>query len=146
MTIIAIDCHVFGESWFASVAKDLINSNKSKVAYSNHFKFQSESGKKAAQFYKLVGDKKKRVDADELAVATLIEDLAKDPSFVAFQECDDPHMFALLFVTGGSYLFSMDKRLCTCRNKLSGTKMKKYSNFKVLSGSVVYGKHRNNII
>lgn len=133
---------MFGERWFNQVMTDLLRSKKAKIAYSEIFEFKREQGRAAIRFYKLASEMGKIVATDASQLKGHMTILIEDPTFIARQECDDPHLFALLVESGARYLFTHDKRLCKCRSEISASKVKNYTHFKVLSNKSVYGKHR----
>jgi predicted nucleic acid-binding protein len=148
MARVFIDCHMFSEEWFKSVLGELLNKDSVTFVYSESTKMMKELSKvrAALQFYKIVGEKKRRNDADTEEVEKHTKVVENDENYDSCSDCDDSHVFAMIYVKPTPYVFSMDARMARCRDRINKSMNKRYCDFIVISDKNIYGDHKSKII
>lgn len=149
MVRVAIDPHMFGESWFADAARELLRSSSVTFSYSGLPKAISEISRRrdALNFFKHVGSIRRREDANADSCGRYHSDLTNSSSWRSnSQVCDDGHIFALVRALPTKYVFSCDDRLAKCRDCLSGSVDASYLRFSVIHSERVYAANKKAIL
>lgn len=150
MARVFVDPHMFSESWFKAVLPELVKCPKVVFVFGLSEKHLEERGRvrQALEFYKIVGYLRSP-DGEGRRVDVLKSDLDEHEDFLngtkCFVDCDDcdaPHIFALVFVKPTPYIFSMDARMAKCRGVINKNVDKKYCQFIIVSKDKIYKDHR----
>lgn len=149
MARVAIDPHMFGELWFNAVREELIKSGSVRFAYSRLLKEGMELSKQRAalQFFKLVGEIKRRDDAHVETCKRFCEALLTEPAWGEHREvCDDAHLFSLVRTLPTEFVFSKDVRMAKCRDCLNGKVEAGYLRFSLISSEALFRKRKHDIL
>ena len=148
MARVFIDCHMFSQEWFKTVLKELVDKDSVMFVYGGSSRLANELARvrDALRFFKLVGDLRRRIDADVIEIERHIRIIEADKNYKTCQECDDSHIFSIIYVKPTPYVFSMDARMARCRDKINKTLDKRYCNFIVISDVDVYNCHKVHIL
>lgn len=154
MARIFIDAHMFSEAWFPEILREMIASNRVTFVYGEIDKLTIEISKvrQALNFYKAVKNLKtadncsRRVDAARDVLEARCDILSNERCFVDCTDCDDPHIFALIYVKPTRYVFSRDARMARCRDTINPYVESRYCRFRVISTEAVYRSHRQRIL
>lgn len=153
MPRIYIDPHMFSDAWFKEILKELLGCTSVTFSYAASNKITGEISKvrQALAFYKMVGglkvgSKSRRDDADSQEIEKHQRMLENLRCYSDCSDCDDAHIFALVYLKPTPYIFSKDHRMAKCRDKINKHIDKRYCNFIIISDKNVYGKHRRVII
>jgi hypothetical protein len=148
MARVFLDVNAFSASWFLDVVDELIKSPAVRFAYSPVSKLLDEHEKnfKIRQFYKSVLDMGRRDDADADAVAERMEFLEGLDEWKKEKDCDDPHIFALIYEKPTRYVISSDEDMANCRGCIRRVVDKRYCGFIVVSRKNIYETHRHSIL
>lgn len=143
-----IDPHMFSEEWFKSILPELMKSPKVSYLFSNCEQGMRELGKVriALQFKASMKKIGRAIEADPSEVERHVILLTKNKSFVDCDHCDDPHIFAAIYIHPSKYVFSKDARLAKCRDKMNKIINKKYCSFIVIASNSVYNRHKSHIL
>ncbi len=147
MAKVLIDVSAYSKNWMISALREMRSSKAVHFMYSDHEKYRQEVVKvpSLARFLVEMRDKKRRVDADPVAVGSFIDLLELDEKWLANNKvCDDPHIFALMTILNGDYVFTDDKRLCECRSRMTTTS-NSMCKFKAIRNGEVYKKAKRKI-
>jgi hypothetical protein len=138
---------MFSEEWFKPILMELTQSDKVLFLFSLNKIYSSEiqRSKKALEFYKIIG-KKRLVEADQETVDDHIGRLLSHEDFSSCSDCDDAHIFAMIWTKPTRYVFSMDARMAKCRDKINRSIESRYCDFIVISKRPTYDFHRLSII
>lgn len=154
MARVFIDAHMFSEGWFKDILQELIGCQNVEFVYANVTKLNAEMSKvrQALEFLKIAGVLKKpdksprRIEASPIEVEkqqTLLESMK---CFTKCADCDDPHIFALIYVKPTPYVFSKDARMARCRDEINKTVESRYCKFIVISTAQTYAAHRHSVL
>lgn len=154
MARVFIDCHMFSEAWFAHPLEELIKSPKVIFVFGLSKKHNEERSKvrKALEFYKLVGNLKsadgatRRIDTTAAELDPHEEFLSSQQCFDDCNHCDDPHIFALVYLKPTRYVFSKDARIAKCRSHINKTIDNKYCRFSIILNLALYNRHKQKIL
>lgn len=154
MARVFIDAHMFGEAWFKDVLEELIRCNRVSFVYGEIDKLKTEISKvrKALEFFRLARDlkdsnnKSRRVDAPLDDINAHNEYIQNRQCFVDCGDCDDSHIFALIYVKPTPYIFSMDARIAKCRDVINSSVDSRYCKFIVVSNDPTYKNHKHAIL
>jgi hypothetical protein len=149
MARVAIDPHMFGELWFNAVQEELIKSGTVRFAYSKLPKEGMELSKRRAalQFFKQVGEMKRRDDAHEETCSRFCKALLTEPAWDRNKKvCDDAHFFSLVRTLPTEFIFSKDIRMAKCRDCLNGKVEAEYLRFSLISSEALFRKRRYDIL
>lgn len=147
MARVIIDTCIFGDKWFKETLDKLIDDDKVQFTYTSHEKMmgEHENAPKLLAFYKRMGDRNRRIDAAPDATGRHMAKIEGHPEWQAAPECDDPHMFAIVYLKPTRYIFSKDTRMAKCRDCMNKHINGKYCNFRIISSKKVYEQLRNEI-
>lgn len=106
---------------------------------------EHERAKKAAEFYKLVGDLNKRDDAEKEKVESHIKYLTSLMAWEKEKDCDDPHIFALVFEKPVDYVLTSDQDIANCRKCMNEVVDNRYCQFRLISSEANYKLHKSKI-
>lgn len=148
-----LDINVFSEEWFAPILKELLQNKNVTFLYGASQDFKREIGKarKALDFYKLVGQMKtvsggrRRLDVNAEDIDEHVEYLSGQQCFADSGDCDDPHIFSIIYNKPTKYVFTMDMRIARCRNHINQYVDNRYCDFIVIGSADVYMRHRQSI-
>jgi len=150
MARVFIDPHMFSaeKEWFRGVVQELLRSADVSFLFANCEKGVKEIAKvrQALAFKKRMHQLKRAVEAGHEEVQARINWLEGQPVFDGCSDCDDPHIFAAIFLHPTRYVFTTDKRLAKCRRTIQSTVDNRYCSFIVISTSVTYHVHRAHIL
>ncbi|WP_127049194.1 hypothetical protein [Pseudorhodobacter sp. E13] len=150
MTVrVIIDPHMFGESWFVQIRRDLVRSNKVRFAYGGLPKEQIELRKQRAalEFFVLMGKMKRRDDAHQATIERFHDELISSKAWVSNSGCcDDSHTFSLVRALPARYVFSKDNRMARCRDCLSGCVDATFLRFSVIGNELSYARVRAKLV
>lgn len=154
MARVFIDGHMFGVEWFKQALTEMLRSDNVVFIFGRHEKLDGEIGRvrDALAFYKMAGQLKtktgarRRDDVNAEEFGTRIDHLVASPAYNSCAACDDPHIFALVWLRNTPFVFSCDLRLAVCRNHLRKSVDNRYCNFRVIANVQVYGDHRHAIL
>ena len=148
MTRVLIDCHLFYDGWFVEVLRELQRHKNIEFLYSKEEKYYSEIGanRKALEFFKLMGLLGKLCIADESEVSHRRAELESQAVWNSCGACDDPHIFAMVYVKPTKYIFSEDKRIGTCRTTINKSLSSRYCGFRVISSRALFDSHKHDIM
>jgi len=148
MARVHVDVCVFGKSWFNKIYDDLVKSENVIFTYSPSSKFieEHEKATNAAKFYKLMKDMGKREDADADDVQEHSNYLESFDEWNAERDCDDPHIFSLVFVKPTKYIITSDEDIANCRRCINRVVNKRYCNFRLICSEANYNHHKNDIL
>jgi len=149
-----VDINVFSEDWFSPILKELMTSKNVIFTYGHSEDFDREFGKarKALEFYKLIGQlktsrgEKRRLDVSSEEIEPQIQYLLGQQCFVESKDCDDPHIFSLIYAKPTKYVFSMDMRMARCRDHINRSIDNRYCDFIVIGDADIYRRHRQAIM
>ena len=153
MARVFLDCHIFSQDWFKNALRELVAAPAVIFVYSQASQMKKEISavRQALQFYKVMSSQKNRWGQSRCVIADFdevnhhISRLEGTGAFSNCSACDDPHIFAMIYVKPTRYVFSHDVRMAACRDKINKTMDKRYCDFVVISNSTVYAEHRPNI-
>lgn len=154
MARIFIDCHMFSEAWFAEPLEEMLKAPNVFFVFGLSRKHNEERAKvrKALEFYKLIGMLKsadgtiRRIDTSAAELAPHEDFLSNQQCFSNCNHCDDPHIFALVYLKPTPYVFSKDARIAKCRSIINKTIDKRYCQFSVIVNLKLYERHRQKIL
>lgn len=149
MTRVFVDCHMFSVDWFVKdVLPDLVRSQNVLFTYGEATCFKDELSRtrKALEFYKRMGQIKKRADVDTKEMERHVLIVKACPTYANCNDCDDPHVFALCYIKPTPYIFSEDARMARCRTLINTVLDNRYCNFAVIRTKPVYDIHRGAIL
>lgn len=154
MARVFIDAHMFGEAWFKEVIKELIKCKRVSFSYGEIDKLNTEISRvrKALEFFKIArelrddNNKSRRVDASPQDMTYHEEYIKRQNCFTSCNDCDDPHVFALIYAKPTPYVFSMDKRMAKCRDTINTAIDSRYCNFIIVSSDSTYRTHKHAIL
>lgn len=141
MAKVIIDPHMFSESWFNDhTLKLLIECKNVDFVYSQANVALTEMSKvrKAIQFYKLMGDQKKLVLLTSDDHDKCLDFLKNCVEWCDCNACDDPHIFAMVRHNPKSFVFSKDRRLATCRDKVRKVVPKEFTQFSLIMTKEIF--------
>lgn len=149
-----LDINVFSEEWFAPILKELADSKNVVFLYGKSEEFKREIGKarKALEFYKIIGQMKtsngvcRRLDVSAEDINVHVDYLSRQQCFANSGDCDDPHIFSIIYSKPTRYLFTMDMRIARCRNHIIKYVDNRYCDFIVIGSADVYMQHRQSIV
>lgn len=149
-----VDVNMFSEEWFAPIAEELLKNDKVVFVFSQAHAFLREFGlvRKALAFYKLAGELKtasgvrRRIDVDETDIDYHMAYLNGQQCFAQSGDCDDPHIFSLIYTKPTKFVFTMDMRMAACRNHINQYVESRYCDFIVIADLAVYKRHRQEIL
>lgn len=148
-----LDINIFSEEWFAPVLADLLAAKNVVFVYGMSSQFTREIGRarKALEFYQRVGQMrtsggdKRRLDVAGGEIDGHIDFLQGQQCFAENGDCDDPHIFSVIYAKPTRFVFSMDMRLARCRTYINQFVDNRYCDFIVIGGADVYRRHRQAI-
>lgn len=152
MARIYIDPHMFSEDWFKKTLPELVKVKSVIFVFGHSEKHLTERQKarKCLEFYKALKGQKNDGVSRVLDVSS--EDLSKHEEFLKLQSCfsncphcDDPHIFALVYVKPTPYIFSMDARIAKCRGVINQNIENRYCQFSLIQSHDIYHAHKSAI-
>lgn len=154
MARVFIDVNMFSLDWFKPVLSELVASKSVNFAFSGSAMMTSELDKvrQGLQFYKTAGQlrdtsgRSRRVDASVSELERQERIISNQQCFIDSSDCDDPHIFALIYTKPTPFVFSTDVRLARCRDHINQYMQARYCGFIVVSSADVYNKHRQHIL
>lgn len=149
-----MDINVFSEDWFAPILKELVDCKNVVFTYGHSKDFDREFSKarKALEFYQRIGQlktnsgEKRRLDVLSQDIDPHVEFLLNQQCFSGSSDCDDPHIFSLLYAKPTRYVFSMDMRMARCRDHINQFIENRYCDFIVIGDAGIYRRHRQAIM
>lgn len=147
MARVLIDASIFGESWFQNAMKSLLEDDKVRFTYTTHKKMLAEhqNARSLGALYKRLGDIGRRDDVSSTAVERHVNHLEGIEEWLTNADCDDPHIFALVYAKPTRFVFTKDSRMGNCRDCLRSTIDKRYCQFILVMSSQTYRRHRTEI-
>lgn len=148
MARVFLDVNVFSESWFAPILRELVGAREVLFVYSPVKKLDGELARavKLAEFLKIASSMNKVVVADPDETQAHMDYLEAQDRWGAEAACDDPHIFAIVYVRGVRFVFSMDRRIARCRGTINQAIDARYCGFIVIDREVTYRAHRASIL
>lgn len=154
MARVFIDVHMFAEGWFKSILEELRANKNVTFTYSPIPKLEGELAKvrAAVDFFKAIGNLKdsggasRRDDAPVDEVEHHYNLLETTDCFARCPACDDPHIFAIIYVKPTKFVFSKDIRIAVCRDTINRSLDRRYCRFIVISKVTTYEAHKAKIL
>lgn len=154
MARVFVDTHMFGEAWFVDTLKDLINCDKVIFVYGEIKKLDDEISRvrSALEFWKIIralrtkSSKPRAVEVPNDELNRRHREISENEHFVRCKDCDDPHIFALVFAKPTPFVFSMDHRMARCRSTIRTFVDRRFCQFIVIADPIVYNSHRAQIL
>lgn len=149
-----VDINVFSEDWFTPILKELSQSKNVIFTYGHSTDFDREFGKvrKALEFFQRIGQLKtanggkRRLDVYSKDIEPQVEFLLGQQCFSGSSDCDDAHIFSLIYAKPTKYVFSMDMRIARCRDHINQYVDNRYCDFIVIGNPEIYKRHRQDIM
>lgn len=153
MARVFVDVNIFSDAWFSPVLGDLIKSKNVQFVFGTSALFQEEQGRvrKALELYKILGQMKagngqrKRIDVEAEELERHQAYIDAQQCFIGSADCDDPHIFALLYLKPTHFVFSNDARLAACRDHINQFVDSRYCDFIIISAAATYAVHKHAI-
>lgn len=148
MARVFIDGHMFGCDWFLEVLPTLLSSKNVRFAYAPSQKLLGELGRvrKGLEFYRRMGDIGRRDDAPQVEAEGHIRFLTSQRVWVDCSDCDDAHIFAIVFLKPVAFVFTEDSRIARCRDRINSEVSGRYCGFSLIKSSANFKIHRSAIL
>jgi hypothetical protein len=145
MARVFLDVCAASADWFDDIARELVEEEKVRFSYSPVGKLLEEhsNNTKIRDFYKAVRDMGRRDDADATAVQSRMDYLEGIKAWRSEKDCDDPHIFAIVFEKPTRFVISKDDDMANCRGCINKVVENRYCNFVIISRRASYDSHRH---
>ncbi|MDH0912079.1 hypothetical protein N5C66_22785 [Rhizobium pusense] len=149
MARVILDSCIIGEKWFTDkILPGLLEDENVTFTYTEHEKMvgELEQARKLQKIYKLMGDAGRRNDVTSSEAKKHIQALERNQHWQREEDnCDDPHIFAMVYSKPTRFVFTTDKRMGRCRDCMIRVINKRYSNFLLVMSESTYKKLRAEI-
>lgn len=149
MARVYVDKSAFNQLWFAPIRAELIRSDNVIFVYSRYVENRDEIylDRNMLQYYKLAGEKHRRVDVDPEVCQSHVSSLESNEAWLRRRDCcDDPHLFALAYEARCHYFFSSDTRMARCRDAVRPYVGQRYCNFIVIKNWRLCKSHKSRVL
>lgn len=149
MAKVIIDCNVFSQHWFKSNAlKKITVGKRVLVVSSDDHKTDTEVSKvhSAVAFYKLMSRLKRLLIVSASDAENQIDVLNNCDEWSNCNDCDDPHIFAMVKHHPHAYIFTTDRRMSGCRKSIRQSVNKEFCQFTLIHADQTFEKHKQKIL
>lgn len=147
MAKVVVDVNVFSTEWFPELLEKLFKRKSVYVVYAELPKFKDESERVTKYLtmikrFSAVG-RVEIVQRDELS--EIVNEILGLDVWQNCRACDDEHIFALIGARNVPYLFSTDRRIASCRNRIKGHVDGRCCQFSLISRKSNFDTHEAKI-
>lgn len=147
MVRVLVDVCVVGQGWFKEILPELESIQSLIFVESNDWKSLKEKQKAVSWIERLkiiqkVYGKKKVEFAPKADVEAHMKRIERCEAWGGCDECDDPHVFAIVRVKSVSFVITSESRMEVCRNKMQGNLGREYLSFRLINSKRNYDAHR----
>ncbi|QIZ82107.1 hypothetical protein [Thalassovita gelatinovora] len=148
MARVFLDVNLFGQEWFGPIKVELQECSSVRFSYSRVQKLLDEHQKnvKAKTFYQIMSQLNRVDVADSNAVQKRMDKLQENKKWKNEKDCDDPHIFAIVYEMPTPYVFSSDTDMANCRRCIQNSVDSKFCQFIVIASDAIYRKHRQKVL
>lgn len=151
MVRVLVDVCVIGQGWFKEVLPDLEKIERLVFVESTDWKSLNEKQRAIQWIERLkiiqkVYGKKKVEFAPKADVEAHMRKIEECVAWCNCEECDDPHVFAIVRVKSVSFVITSEKRMDVCRKRMQGHLGQEYLSFRLINSMRNFNAHRARLV